>query len=68
MKADDFRSLPVEELDHRISEMKKELFNFRMQLHTNQLSNTNKLRNARKDIARALTVRQELAAQAEDRS
>ncbi len=68
MKADDFRSLTVEELDHRIAEMKKDLFNYRMQLHSNQLSNTNMLRGTRRDIARAITVKKELAAQTEGQS
>ncbi len=64
MKADDFRSLSVEELDIRIQEMKRQLFNLRMQLHSSQLANTNKIRDARRDIARALTVRNEITLQA----
>ena len=59
MKADDFRSLSLEELDVRIAEMRKQLFNFRMQLHSSQLSNTNKIRDAKRDIARAMTVQNE---------
>lgn len=57
MQADDFRSLSMEELDARIFELKKQLFSYRMQMHSNQLSNTNLLRNTRRDIARAMTVR-----------
>ena len=68
MNADDFRSLSIQELDARISDMKKELFNFRMQLHSNQLSNVNRIRETRRDIARATTVRNELKSQAEEQS
>ncbi|MBD3266533.1 50S ribosomal protein L29 [bacterium] len=60
MKADDFRSLTPEELDGRIEDMQRELFNMRMQLHSNQLSNTNKIKDTRRDLARAMTVRQEM--------
>lgn len=59
MKADDFRSMSNEELDSRIYEMKKQLFNMRMQLHSNQLTNTNEINKTKKDIARAMTVRGE---------
>jgi len=68
MKADEFRSLSVPELKVRIEEMKKKLFNFRMQLHSNQLNNTNKIRETRNDIARAMTVRHELESQTEEQS
>jgi large subunit ribosomal protein L29 len=61
MKADDFRSLSTPELTARIVDMKKELFNLRMQLHSNQLTNSNKIRDTRRDIARAETVLNEKA-------
>jgi large subunit ribosomal protein L29 len=59
MKPDDFRSLSIEEIDARIAEMRKQLFNYRMQLHSNQLADTNKLKQTRRDLARALTVKHE---------
>lgn len=68
MKADDFRTLAIPELDARIEDMKKDLFNLRMQLHSNQLTNVNKIRNTRRDIARARSVRNELQSQAEEQS
>ncbi|MEW6237383.1 MAG: 50S ribosomal protein L29 [Candidatus Omnitrophota bacterium] len=68
MKADDFRSLSMEELDQRVNDLKKQLFNSRMQLYSNQLSNTNKIKEIKKDIARALTVRDENLAKAEKTS
>ncbi|MGC9326447.1 MAG: 50S ribosomal protein L29, partial [Candidatus Hinthialibacter sp.] len=49
MNADDFRSLNIQELDARIGDLRKELFNLRMQLHSNQLSNSNKIRDTRRD-------------------
>ncbi len=64
MRADDFRSLSLEELDIRLHEMRRQLFNLRMQLHTSQLVNTNKIREARRDIARALTVKEEKSSEA----
>lgn len=63
--ADDFRSLSLEDLDTRLFEMKKQLFNMRMQLHSNQLTNTNEINATKKDIARALTVRGEKLREAE---
>lgn len=64
MKADDFRSLTAEELEAKLADMRKQLFNMRMQIQSNQLSNSNQIRDTRRDIARALTIQQELAAQA----
>ncbi|MBI1386862.1 MAG: 50S ribosomal protein L29 [bacterium] len=65
-KAEDFRSMTVQELDGRIFEMKKQLFNMRMQLHSNQLTNTNEISNVRKNIARAFTVRGEKMSEAQN--
>lgn len=65
MKADDFRSLSMEELDIRVADLKKQLFNYRMQLFSNQLSNTNKIKSTKRDIARALTVKNERLAEAQ---
>ncbi len=65
MKADDFRSLSKDELDVRLSDLRKELFNLRMQLFTNQLQDSNRIKKTKQDIARALTVRKEILAEAE---
>ena len=56
MKAIDLRDLTVEELEERLEESKEELFNLRFQLATNQLDNTARLREVRRDIARIATV------------
>ena len=61
MKAVDLRDLTVEELEERLEESKEELFNLRFQLATNQLDNTARLREVRRDIARIQTVKNEKA-------
>jgi large subunit ribosomal protein L29 len=63
MKADDYRSLTSEELDAKVADLRKHLFNLKMQVQSNQLSNSNQIRDTKKDIARVLTVQKELAAQ-----
>ena len=60
MKADDFRALNEEQVRLRLDEMKREQFELRMQLHSGQLTNTNRLKQLKRDVARALTVLAEL--------
>jgi large subunit ribosomal protein L29 len=64
VKADDLRELTAQELQERFEESKEELFNLRFQLATNQLDNTARLGEVRKDVARIATVirQQELEA------
>ena len=64
MKAIDLRELTAQELQERLEESKEELFNLRFQLATNQLDNTSRLGELRKDVARIATVirQQELEA------
>ncbi len=56
MKATELRGLSSEELESRIDQLKDELFNLRFQLATGQLENPMRIRQVRKDIARAKTV------------
>lgn len=56
MKASEIRELTVEELSAKLGELKKDLFNLRLQLATNQLDNTNKINEVKHDIARINTV------------
>ncbi len=49
-------SSPTQELQERFEESKEELFNLRFQLATNQLDNTARLGEVRKDIARLATL------------
>ncbi len=56
MKAKELRDLSVEELDKKSQELHKELFNLRFQLAAGQLENSARLPQARKDVARVMTV------------
>jgi large subunit ribosomal protein L29 len=47
------------ELEGRLRESRKELFNLRFQLATGQLDNTARLSHVRKEVARILTVLRE---------
>lgn len=60
MKASEIRNLSAAELSTKISDLKKDLFNLRLQQATNQLDNTNKIREVKRDIARVNTVLREL--------
>jgi large subunit ribosomal protein L29 len=48
-----------DELEHRLAETRQELFNLRFQGATGALENTARLRLAKREIARILTVRNE---------
>jgi large subunit ribosomal protein L29 len=56
MKVSELRDLSPEELAKKETELNKELFNLRYQLHSAQLENTARIRQVRKDIARLKTV------------
>ena len=59
MKANEIRELTAEELTAKLGDLKKDLFNLRLQLATNQLDNTNKITEVKRDIARVGTVLRE---------
>ncbi len=56
MKVAEVRELDVEELQRRLADTRRELFNLRFQHATGQLENTGQLTQVRKNIARILTV------------
>ena len=56
MNSTELRELDAEELVSKLAEAKAELFNLRFQLATNQLDNTARLREMRKEVARIATV------------
>ena len=60
MKAKEIRELSAAELETKIAELKKDLFNLILQHATNQLDNTNKISEVKRDIARVNTVLREL--------
>jgi len=56
MNAKKVHELSNSELETKLNELKKELFNLRMNHSTGQLSNPLSLKNCKKDIARVKTV------------
>lgn len=56
MRAAEVRELGVEELERRVAETRRELFNLRFQHATGQLENTGQLKEVKQNIARLLTV------------
>ena len=56
MKANEIRSMSVEDLNAKLAELKKDLFMLRMQHATNHLDNPTKIAAVRRDIARVKTV------------
>jgi large subunit ribosomal protein L29 len=59
MKVEELRELPADELMDALVEAKEERFNLRFQVATNQLDNTARLKQVKKEIARILTVLRE---------
>ena len=60
---EELKSQSVADLQAQLVDAKKELFNLRFQNATNQLDNTSRIKEVRKNIARIQTVITEKAAQ-----
>ena len=56
MKANELRKLSTQELVAKEKELKEELFNLRFQLATGQLTNPQRMRECKKDVARVKTL------------
>ena len=56
MKAIEVRKMSAAELEKKLVELKKDLFNLRLQLATNQLENPGRIAEVKKDIARVKTI------------
>ena len=56
MKARDLRDLPVEALEEKLADTRRELFNLRFQSATGALENPARITLAKREIARVLTV------------
>ena len=56
MKKNQFSEMSAAELNEKVVELKKELFNLRFQLATGQLQDTMAIANTKRDIARAKTA------------
>lgn len=61
MKASELRAKSVAEINNELLELLKAQFSLRMQLATQQLSNTSQLKKVRRDIARVRTLLTEKA-------
>lgn len=59
----ELKNASVADLNAQLVEAKKELFNLRFQNATNQLDNTSRIKEVRRNIARIQTVITEKAAQ-----
>ncbi len=59
MKARQLRDLTDEELQSRLADTRQELFNLRFQSATGALENSARLRLAKREIARILTIKNE---------
>ena len=64
MDAKELRDQTPDQLRDRLTSLKKEAFNLRFQQATNQLENTARMRQVRRDTARVLTILNEKAAAA----
>ena len=51
-----YRDMSVEELLDQVDQLRTEMFNLRVGNTTKELQNTNKIRIARRDLARTMTV------------
>ena len=63
MKANEVRKMSAAELETKLVDLKKDLFNLRLQHATNQLENPVRIAQVKRDIARVKTIirEQELA-------
>ncbi|WP_136636908.1 50S ribosomal protein L29 [Pseudooceanicola onchidii] len=64
MSANDLREKTPDQLREQLTELKKEQFNLRFQQATGQLENPARMRAARREAARVLTVLNQKAAAA----
>ncbi|MEE9313059.1 MAG: 50S ribosomal protein L29 [Rhizobiaceae bacterium] len=56
MKPSDIRAMSEDQMKEELVKLKKEQFNLRFQRATNQLENTSRVRQIRRDIARIQTI------------
>ncbi len=59
MKANEVRKMSTSELENKVLELKKDLFNLRLQHATNQLDNPIRIAEVKRDIARVKTILRE---------
>lgn len=59
MKSKNFRELTKEELQHKYTELQKELFSLKFRTPTQETKNPVQMRYLRRDIAKILTILKE---------
>ena len=59
MKANEVRKMSASELESKLLDLKKDLFQLRLQHATNQLENPVKIAELKRDIARVKTILRE---------
>lgn len=64
MKPGQFRDMTVEELQREAAQLEQALFKLRLQKAIGQLEKPHKLRETRRDLARALTILRQKSAPA----
>ena len=64
MKAAELRSMSYDDLSDKLDEAKEELFNLRFQFATNQLDNTARLAQVRREVARIATIMRDMEIEA----
>ena len=60
MKKQELQALTEDDIARQLDELRQELFNLRFQYATRRLTNTARIREVRRDIARLLTRQREL--------
>ena len=56
MKVSEIREMTSEQLNNKLKELKEELFNLRFQMATGSLTNPQRVRECKKDVARIKTL------------
>ncbi len=59
MKAEDVRNFTLDQLEDELAKLKREQFNLRFQKATAQITNTARVRDVRRAIARIKTISRE---------
>ncbi len=60
LKTSEIKEMGADQMQGKLTELKKELFNLRFQNDVGQLENTAKLSEVRKDIARLYTISKQM--------
>ena len=61
MKTSEIRELSLEEMQQKVDDLRQELFNLNFQHGSGQLENPQKLKQAKRDIARLKTIIREVS-------